>query len=500
MSMSPRTTPAPSLFRLIFSSAGVTTRSASSATARLVPPPLLLSLRRHSVSGRPRSRPSRNTTCTFDSGAVKCAGYGYYGQIGNNASNSVATATAATILTTGNGIGKIDGGYESFCAIPTLGVNLKKVYCWGSNSNSVLGQGPGQNYATLDLLDQPSEVTGVAADATSIDVGYTHTCAVVTGAVRCWGRNYGGSVTGSATNLNGEVPDPVTPGLPSVNTSLTHGVAVSYGSTCAIVTSPAGGIRCFGENNLGTLGDGTYGSSYTPVNVSGITGATAIAGGSSAFCAVVAGQVKCWGRNNNGQLGNGTNVGTNAPVTVAGITDAISVAGQADSFCARLVSGGVKCWGEGYYGQLGAGGSLFATTPGDVTGLALYPPDPPAPYVKQKIKPTFKLNGKVKKSGSKIKVPLKLYYKAPAGSNAATVCGGTTTISVKTSKKKTTKFKVKFKRKAANCSYSGTVKLPKSFKGKKTQVHDLDARQRRRAQVQEHEDAQAQVAASADSA
>jgi hypothetical protein len=42
-----------------------------------------------------------------------------------------------------------------------------------------------------------------------------------------------------------------------------------------------------------------------------------------------------------------------------------------------------------------------------------------------------------------------------------------TTISVKTSKKKTTKLKVKFKRKGANCTYTGKIKLPNSFKGKK---------------------------------
>ncbi|MGH2959984.1 MAG: RCC1 domain-containing protein, partial [Solirubrobacterales bacterium] len=329
-------------------------------------------------SGQSAVAVTGGTTCTFDSGGIKCAGYGYWGQIGNNDSLDAPSATAATVLTSGNGAGKMDGGYQSTCAIPTSGANNKKVYCWGLNSNSVLGQGPGQNAATLTFLDEPTLVSGIAADATSIAVGYTHVCAVVTAAVRCWGRNNGGSVTGTDTG-NAEQPDPTTTGISNVSAVLEKAVGVTYGSTCAIVTSPAGGIKCLGEGHNGTLGNGSYLGSLTPVNVTGITGATAIAGGNSSICAVVAGAVKCWGTNHEGQLGNGTNVGSTVPVTVVGITDTVSIGSSSDSFCVVLSGGGVKCWGDGHNGQLGAGGALFATTPSVVAGLALFPPDPPAP-------------------------------------------------------------------------------------------------------------------------
>jgi alpha-tubulin suppressor-like RCC1 family protein len=417
-------------------------------------------------SGQTAVGVSRGTTCTVDSGAVKCAGYGFFGQLGNNTSGgSTPTAVSATILTTG--VGKIEGGYEATCAIPTSGAENGKVYCWGVNGNSVLGHGAGQDYATLQSLDEPTAVVGIAGSATSVALNYTHACAAVSGALKCWGQNNGGSVSGAAPT-SAQYPAIQTPGVSNVSTSLTDAVAVSYGSSCAIVTSPAGGIKCFGEGNNGTLGNGSFSSSFSEVDVTGISGATSLAGNLSAFCAVVSGAVKCWGRNEAGQLGNGTNVGSNVPVAVTGITDAVSVAGQGASFCALLSGGGVKCWGEGYYGQLGAGGAAYVTSPTDVLGLSLFNPPPPPAYVKQKIKPTLKLNGKVKKSGKKlISVPLKLYFAAPAGSNAATVCTGNTTISIKTSKKKTAKLKVKFKRKGANCTYSGKIKLPKSFKGKK---------------------------------
>lgn len=406
---------------------------------------------------------SKGTTCTVDTGALKCVGYGYYGQLGNNTSSgSTPSAVAATILTTG--MGRIAGGYEAFCGSPTSGADTGKVFCWGHNYYSVLGQGAGQDSGTLAMRDEPTFVPGIASGTTSIAVGYRHACAVVSGSLRCWGQNDGGDVTGAATSA--EYPAVQTPGLSSVNTTSSRAVAVSYGSTCAIVTSPAGGIKCFGQNNLGTLGDGTTTNSLTPVNVSGITGATAIAGSDSAFCAVVSGSVRCWGRNDVGQLGNGTNAGSNSPVTVSGITTATSIAGGSSSFCALLSGGSVKCWGDGYFGQLGAGAPLYSAAPSTVAGLSLFPPDPPV-YIKQKVKPTLKLNGKVKRKGSKIAVPLKLSYSAPAGSSTVTVCGGTATISVKTSKEKTAKLKAKFKRVGSTCRYKGTFKLPKALKGKK---------------------------------
>jgi hypothetical protein len=82
--------------------------------------------------------------------------------------------------------------------------------------------------------------------------------------------------------------------------------------------------------------------------------------------------------------------------------------------------------------------------------------------------PTIKLNGKIKNSGkTKIKVPIKLTFKIPAGATGAEACAIKPTISVKTSKKKTVKVKAKLKLKSGSCTYAGSIKLPKSLKGKK---------------------------------
>ena len=72
-----------------------------------------------------------------------------------------------------------------------------------------------------------------------------------------------------------------------------------------------GSLKCWGDNRTGQLGDGTQISTqiYTDstVDVTGITNAAEISTGKRCTCAVLSdGGVKCWGNNKVGQLGNGT--------------------------------------------------------------------------------------------------------------------------------------------------------------------------------------------------
>jgi len=87
------------------------------------------------------------------------------------------------------------------------------------------------------------------------------------------------------------------------------------------------------------------------------------------------GGIKCWGWNEYGQLGNGTTMQSAMPVDVRGLTGgvgAIAVGGA--HTCALTTGGGAKCWGYNWYGQLGNGKSSWSTMPVDVISACLYLP------------------------------------------------------------------------------------------------------------------------------
>ena len=211
----------------------------------------------------------------------------------------------------------------------------------------------------------PIPSAGPTGNATAVVAGYRYTCAITTGGgVKCWGTNALGQLG------NGTTIDSITPVDVSGLTSGVTSVALGYQHACALTS--LGGVQCWGSNNGGQLGNGTLTDSLAPVDVPGLTsGVTAIDAGGGWVCALTEAEgAKCWGWNAAGQLGNGTTSNTAIPVDVAGLAGgATAIAGGGRHTCALTNAGGVQCVGHNAYGALGDGSTTDSSILVDVSDL-----------------------------------------------------------------------------------------------------------------------------------
>ena len=163
--------------------------------------------------------------------------------------------------------------------------------------------------------------------------------------------------------------------------------------TCAGLLG--GGVKCWGNNADGQLGDGTKTSHNTPTLASLIQNVREVDGGQKQTCGLTsAGQISCW----SGEIipvtgaaadkstdvsvdrfselilavnpqGSPVTIDSDGAQTMESVTGVVDVDGGLGHVCALVSGGTVKCWGANSYGQLGNNSTKESKDAVSVSGL-----------------------------------------------------------------------------------------------------------------------------------
>lgn len=189
------------------------------------------------------------------------------------------------------------------------------------------------------------------------------------GAVLAWGYDHG--LLGEHGGVDGSVPAEVS-GLPEA-------VSLAAGDSTNLAVLRNGRVMGWGNNEFGTLGNGTYGPQSVPVGVCAVgvkecpdgpyleEASEVAAGGVQSLALLTNGTVVAWGDGTGGALGSNT---AHSPVPVPvcvtletpckpenHLKEVKAIAAGVLFSMALLSNGTVMAWGENYAGQLGDGSS-----------------------------------------------------------------------------------------------------------------------------------------------
>jgi len=200
----------------------------------------------------------------------------------------------------GSGVSAIATGAYFTCAIRAS----DDLVCWGSNQFGEMGK------SSRVVRNMPASVSGLGGLLSTVSGGGNHTCVLdAVGAVYCWGANQNGQL-GIGTGENEDAPKRL------YALSRTTAISAGMGHACAI--NAGGGLLCWGGNKRGQVGDNTTMLRSVPTDVVGLkSGVVSVSAGSASTCVITtSGAAKCWGLNEDGRLGDGTYESSQVPVSV----------------------------------------------------------------------------------------------------------------------------------------------------------------------------------------
>ena len=273
----------------------------------------------------------RTHTCALlEGGTVRCWGNNQYGQLGYDDTMErtlpgpgVDLAAPAVALA---------AGVDHTCALLEGGA----VWCWGYNEWGQLGDSTPGRYLPAPTVD-------LGAPAIALDSGHAHTCALLEGgSVRCWGENVSYQLGNTVGSTSLRVP--YDPGPPVKLDA--PAIAISCGSSHSCALLEDGGIRCWGDNEQGSLGCGDIADRIEPCAVDVGGPADALIASDFFTCAVLrGGSVRCWGFNSAGELGYGDESNRTLPGPPVDLGGPATELASGSHTCALLADGSVRCWG-----------------------------------------------------------------------------------------------------------------------------------------------------------
>lgn len=304
-----------------------------------------------------------HTCALLDTGRVRCWGRNDYGQLGLNRTDSIGDdemPSAGPDVSLGEAAIQITAGVYHTCAV----LASHNVRCWGLGRSGALGLG---NTNNIGDNEHPTAVPTVSlgGPVDQVVAGGAHTCARLTdGNVRCWGGNTTGAIGQLSTRTIGDDELPTTVPVVALGGPALE-LAVGELHSCARLS---GGVKCWGHGVSGQLGYVSTSDVFSPTSVGFVNfGSTALkvtAGGSHTCVLTNVPDVRCWGEGLWGALGYSSrfNIGDNElPSSVGAVSvggTPVSVSAGFDHTCATVSAGGeyrVRCWGYGGDGRLGYG-------------------------------------------------------------------------------------------------------------------------------------------------
>lgn len=299
---------------------------------------------------------SHQTCARKSDGTLWCWGGNEYGQVGNG---TIQLQTSPVqVATLGSNVAQVAVGWNHTCARRTDGT----LWCWGRNQMGQLGDGTttGSDCST-PCKSTPIQVLALGSEVAQVAGGYNHTCALKqNGSVWCWGLNAFGQLgDGTTTGQSCAGGSACRPSPVQVAALGTAGAYIGAGHYHTCARKLDGTLWCWGWNVQGQLGIGVAPTTPTPAQVTALgTGVAEVGGGETHTCARKNdGTLWCWGNNQRGQLGDGTFGGSSySPIQVIALGSAVAGFG-AGAFhnCAHLTDATIWCWGRNNDGQLGDG-------------------------------------------------------------------------------------------------------------------------------------------------